>query len=122
MPVGWRNERSLEAGAGTSPDAIPECLSERHLAHAIAAAADARARRAALEQAAQAANTAVLAAIRAAEAAEAALAEAGPLAVKHTVDKAVGTAGPPPMSVAQARAAVIQARTTLTSAGPPGRR
>lgn len=78
-----------------------------HLAHAIAAAADARARRAALEQAAAAANADVLASIYAVEAAEATLAEAGPAAVKHVVDRAVGTAGPPPMSTAAARARVI---------------
>jgi hypothetical protein len=83
------------------------------LAHAIAAAADAGARRVALEQASQSANADVLAAIHAVEAAEVVLAEAGPLAIKHVVDKAVGTAGPPPMSVAQARAAVIRAQDYL---------
>jgi hypothetical protein len=98
----------------SEPTSTPFPSAERAaLAHAIAAAADARARRVALEQAAQAANTAVLAAIGAAEAAEAALAEAGPLAVKHTVDKALGKAGPPPMSTAQARAAVIQCQDHL---------
>ena len=83
------------------------------LAHAIARAADAGARRVALEQAARAADADVLKAIQAVEAAEAALAEAGPAAVKHLVDKAVGNAGPPPMSTAAARAKVILAQDHL---------
>jgi hypothetical protein len=83
------------------------------LGHAIAAEADGRARRVALEQAARAADADVLKAIQAVEAAEAALVEAGPAAVRHVVDKALGKSDAPPMTVAQARARVIQCQDYL---------
>jgi hypothetical protein len=83
------------------------------LAHAIARAADAGARPVALEQAAATANSALLAAIGAVEAAEEALEEAKGNTAKHAVDRVLGTAGPPPLTVGQARAAVIQAQDHL---------
>jgi hypothetical protein len=101
----------------SEPTPTPFPSAERAaLAHAIAAAADAGARRSALEQASKAANSAVLAAIASAEAAEAALEEAGPLAVKHVVDKALDNAGAAPLTIGQARAAVIQAQDALEEA------
>jgi hypothetical protein len=83
------------------------------LAHAIAAAADAAARRVALERVSQAANSDVLKAIGAVEAAETTLAEAQANTAKHMVDKALGTAGVPPLTVREARAAVIAAQDHL---------
>jgi hypothetical protein len=83
------------------------------LAHAIAAAADAGARRAALERASQNANSDVLKAIGLCEAAEAALAEAQTNTIKHVVDKALGTARAAPVTIREARAAVIEAQDHL---------
>jgi hypothetical protein len=83
------------------------------LAHAIAAAADAGARRVALERAAQAANSDALKAIQTVEAAEAALGEAQGNTAKHAVDKALGNAGAAPLTVREARAAVIEAQDHL---------
>jgi hypothetical protein len=83
------------------------------LAHAIAAAADADARKGALAQAAQAANSDVMRAIGLAEAAEAALAEAQGNTIRHVVDKALGTAGAAPVTIREARAAVIEAQDHL---------
>jgi hypothetical protein len=95
-----------------TPTAFPSA-ERAALAHAIANAADAGARRVALERASQNANTDVLRAIQATEAAEAALAAAQGNTIRHVVDKALGTAGAAPVTIREARSAVIEAQDHL---------
>jgi hypothetical protein len=96
-----------------TPFASPE---RAQLAAAIAAAADVGARRAALERASQSANADVMRAIGLAEAAEAALEEAQTTTLRHAVDKALGTADVAPMTVREARSAVIECQDHLEEA------
>jgi hypothetical protein len=96
-----------------TPFASPERAT---LAAAIAAAADAGARREALVKAVSTAEAEVRAARVAAEATETALLEAQGNATQHRVALALGTAGAPPLSVRQVRAASIAAADDLEEA------
>jgi hypothetical protein len=106
----------VSAALKRAPEPTPAAFASPEraaLAHAIAAAADAGARKAALERASQNANSDVMRAIGLAEAAEAALAEAQGNTIRHVVDKALGTAGAAPVTIREARAAVIEAQDHL---------